>query len=190
MERRGDIRVAKTVRAIKGAFGELIAVKPVDRITVTELAAKAEINKGTFYLHYPDIYALYDEAVAETAGKIADSFDPYPLLVRDPEAFVRTFLFAQVGSMRSVLTRGELALLSSGNIRFASHYPRCFIDAFKDRIYAAGALAPGPENDRKLEFLLTGMLSVLVRYPPSAREEACLVPFLASVIRAAFPAAR
>ena len=85
---------------------------------------------------------------------------------------------------------GELALLSSGNIRFASHYPRCFIDAFKDRIYAAGALAPGLENDRKLEFLLTGMLSVLVRYPPSAREEACLVPFLASVIRAAFPAAR
>ena len=45
---RTDLRVIKTKRAITGTLIELLRTKSIGKITVTELAQKAEINKGTF----------------------------------------------------------------------------------------------------------------------------------------------
>ena len=47
-----DLRVKKTERAIRKAFYELMLEKPIPKITVKELAERAEINKTTFYAHY------------------------------------------------------------------------------------------------------------------------------------------
>ena len=190
-DNRTDLRIEKTVRAIRSAFLELILTKPVHRITVTELARRAEINKGTFYLHYADIYDLYNQLVAQVSAKIAASFDPYPDLFTSPASFVRTFLFSQVEPLRGGLSPGERALLATRNIQFSADYPRCFLDAFRDQIYRVGRLTPCVENDLKLEFLLTGMLSVIVRYRPQlhgdpARED-YVVQFLAAVVRETFP---
>lgn len=53
-----DLRTSKTEKNIKNAFIELRSQKPLERITVKELAELACINKATFYRHYPDVYAL------------------------------------------------------------------------------------------------------------------------------------
>ena len=53
-----DMRIEKTRRSIINAFLQLRAQKPLEKITVKELSALAEINKATFYLHYRDIYEL------------------------------------------------------------------------------------------------------------------------------------
>lgn len=190
MKQKLDLRVAKTRRSIKEAFSSLILTKPVNRITVTELTERAEISKGTFYLHYLDIYDLYNKLVGEIADKIAMSFDPYPDLFTSPEAFVRTFLFAQVGLLAEPLTAAERAILSEKNIRFSDNYPTCFVDAFRRQIYKVGKLVPCMENDVKIEFLVTGMLSVVIKYPtlagsPSQKE--FVVRYLAAVIRETFP---
>ena len=50
-----DIRIEKTERAIRNAFLELRAAKPLEKITVKELCSLACINKSTFYSHYEDI---------------------------------------------------------------------------------------------------------------------------------------
>ena len=181
MRKERDLRAEKTDRAIRGAFLELL---------LKELAERAEINKGTFYLHYRDLYDLYRRLVEETAGKIADSFDPYPDLFRAPEAFVDTFFFQQAGAMGESLTAGERALLSGRNIRFAAEYPRCFLEAFKARHYRAAPLPASEENDHRLEFLLTGMLSVLIRCRSDAwdgERRARFTARMAGVIRELFP---
>ncbi len=189
MADKTDLRVTKTRRAIRAAFLELIARKPVHKITVTELARRAEIGKGTFYLHYLDIFDLYDQLVEDTVQKIAGSFDPYPDLFVDPENFVRTFLFSQVEPMGKSLTVGERALLAEKNMKFCTRYPQCFIDAFRAQIYRVGKLRPCEENDIKIEFLLTGMLSALIRFgtPTTEERQAFMVRFLAAVIRQTFP---
>lgn len=46
-----DIRIEKTERAIRNAFLELRAAKPLEKITVKELCSLACINKSTFYSH-------------------------------------------------------------------------------------------------------------------------------------------
>lgn len=68
-----DLREKKTKRSIKNAFLQLRAQKPLERITVKELAELAEISKATFYLHYRDIYDLSDGLQREIIQEILDS---------------------------------------------------------------------------------------------------------------------
>ena len=191
MEQKSDLRVTKTRRPIKAAFLELVQTKPGQKIAVTELAKRAEISKGTFYLHYLDIYDLYNQMVEETVAKIAGSFDPYPDLFSAPESFVRTFLFSQVEPLGLSLSAGERALLTEKNMQSCSKYPQCFLDGFKEQIYQVGALARCEENDIKIDFLLTGMLSLVVKYRPltagDQKKMDFIVQFLSLIIRDTFP---
>ena len=65
-----DLRERKTKRAIKDAFLQLRAKKPLERITVKELAELAEISKATFYLHYRDVYDLSEQLQNEVIQDI------------------------------------------------------------------------------------------------------------------------
>ncbi len=59
----------KTRKIIRNAFSELIMEKQeLSKITVTELVNRADINRGTFYNHYDDIYDVandFEEEVLE-----------------------------------------------------------------------------------------------------------------------------
>ena len=56
-----DRRVRKTKRAIREAFAELLIQKDIQKISIRELTAKADIHRATFYTHYKDIYDLYEQ---------------------------------------------------------------------------------------------------------------------------------
>ena len=53
-----DRRTRRTKKLLTEAFIELLSVKKLNEITVKELCDKADVNRGTFYLHYQDIYDL------------------------------------------------------------------------------------------------------------------------------------
>ena len=94
-----DIRIEKTEKAIKNAFLELRAKKPLEKITVKELCALACINKSTFYSHYEDIFALSELMEAETITAVvknisAQQQDPF----REPEIFTRNLYMALLSS--------------------------------------------------------------------------------------------
>ena len=66
-----DLRVQKTIAAIKEAFEALICEKDYENITVTELCARSKINKKTFYHYYPALNDLLVEMQMElSAGYI------------------------------------------------------------------------------------------------------------------------
>ena len=65
-----DLRVVKTIEAIKSAFEELICEKDYDKITVKELCGRARINKKTFY-HY---YETLDFLLAELQTELSSSY--------------------------------------------------------------------------------------------------------------------
>ena len=72
-----DLRVQRTKRNIAEAFIELRKEKSLEKITVTELAQKACINKATFYLHYQDIYDLSEQLENEALDKLLNDMS-YP----------------------------------------------------------------------------------------------------------------
>lgn len=87
-----DLRVVKTKRNIKSEMLELLQKKPVEKITVTELASRAFINKGTFYHHYSDIYDLYQELVSDFIENSIGSLAYYEEFFTEPERFLQKFL--------------------------------------------------------------------------------------------------
>ena len=68
-----DIRVKKTKRAIQKAFVALLREKPIEKITVKEIAERAEINKTTFYSHYETLDALTAEMERQTVQLVCDN---------------------------------------------------------------------------------------------------------------------
>lgn len=60
-ERAVDRRVIKTKRAIRSAFAQLLSEKDINDITVSDIAAAADINRKTFYNYYAGIHAVLDE---------------------------------------------------------------------------------------------------------------------------------
>ena len=61
MKNTRDIRVIRTQSAILKALAELIQKKKLSAITITDLCAKANINRNTFYYHYNNIFEFLDE---------------------------------------------------------------------------------------------------------------------------------
>lgn len=53
-----DSRVRRTKRLLREGLTDLLHEKSIKKITVRELSERVEINRGTFYLHYKDIYDL------------------------------------------------------------------------------------------------------------------------------------
>ena len=56
-----DLRIVKTRTNIKNSLIDLLAEKNVSKITVTELAEKAMINRKTFYRHYNTVQDVVDD---------------------------------------------------------------------------------------------------------------------------------
>ena len=56
-----DPRIRKTKRAIHDAFTSLLVEKDLNKITIIEIAERADINRKTFYNHYSGIHLLVDE---------------------------------------------------------------------------------------------------------------------------------
>ena len=66
----------RTKKWIRRAFTELIAEKKsINKITVSELADRADITKTTFYYHYEDIYAVAEEFENELIAELNATLD-------------------------------------------------------------------------------------------------------------------
>ena len=65
-----DRRVIKTKRAIKTAFAKLLAQRDINDITVSDIAALADINRKTFYNYYAGVHEVMDELENELVGRI------------------------------------------------------------------------------------------------------------------------
>ncbi|MBF0812281.1 TetR/AcrR family transcriptional regulator [Staphylococcus saprophyticus] len=88
-----DRRVKKTKNAIKQAFIKLLAEKELERITIQDITSLADINRGTFYLHYEDKYILLSDLEDEILVGLADEIGTYKLVMQDSnlEDFAKIF---------------------------------------------------------------------------------------------------
>ncbi|WP_347287899.1 TetR/AcrR family transcriptional regulator [Staphylococcus xylosus] len=88
-----DRRVRKTKNAIKQAFIKLLAEKELERITIQDITTLADINRGTFYLHYEDKYLLLSDLEDEILAGLADETGTYKLVLQDSnlEDFAKIF---------------------------------------------------------------------------------------------------
>ncbi len=86
-----DRRKRKTQRAIIRATVKLLDTVPINKLTVNEICAHADVSRSTFYLHYYDATDVIDQVHAEIIASISnvlDKFD-YATILVNPEPFLR-----------------------------------------------------------------------------------------------------
>ena len=84
-----DLRTHKTRRSIINAFLQLRSKKPVEKISVKELSALAEINKATFYLHFHDIYDLSETLERDVVRSCMNGIQHPEDVFRDTRRFIK-----------------------------------------------------------------------------------------------------
>lgn len=93
MESRKEYRSSiRSKKMIKEAFFSLIQEKPIEKITVTDIVNKADINRSTFYAHYPDIRGImetFEDEIIEKMNAVLKDFkyknffaNPLPVLLK------------------------------------------------------------------------------------------------------------
>lgn len=84
-----DRRVRKTKQQIKKGFVKLLSEKELHDITVKELTDMVDINRGTFYLHYKDIYDLLSHIEDEMMNELNALLDKH--MVTNPTSLSNRF---------------------------------------------------------------------------------------------------
>ncbi len=151
-----DLRVIKTKNNIKTVFIDMLKKTPIDKITVTALAKQARINKGTFYLHYQDIYALYNEVRDDFLKKMTESMDYCPLLLTDPSEFLRRFTETIMDNANGVgfLWPKHDMYLFQPNLN----------DRIVQRIYNTCSIKKSPRNDMVLDIIVASLFRLSTTY--------------------------
>ncbi len=57
---------------IKAAFFELLKEKDYNKITVTDIVNKTDLNRSTFYAHYLDVKVITEEFENEVIDKMME----------------------------------------------------------------------------------------------------------------------
>lgn len=74
-----DRRVRKTKALLRHCLAELMKTKKINEITVKELTDMSDLNRGTFYLHYRDVYDLLEQTekeLMEDFNRALEKFEP------------------------------------------------------------------------------------------------------------------
>lgn len=89
-----DPRVARTRTSLQNALLDLARERPLDAITVADIAAEAGVNRSSFYQHYADKDQLLadalESAVDDVSSRIIRSADPHD--ISQPPAELTTYL--------------------------------------------------------------------------------------------------
>ncbi len=113
-----DKRIRRTKRLLRQALAELMQEKEFKDITVTDLVERADINRGTFYVHYRDVYDLRErienELMEDFRAMVADSLPSF-----DRPA-LRPMLKRAVDFVDENKTLVRSLLRASGSVSFES----------------------------------------------------------------------
>ncbi|AMJ41489.1 TetR/AcrR family transcriptional regulator [Anaerotignum propionicum] len=176
-----DLRIIKTRRAIYNALIELLHKKGVNKITVSELAKKAEINKGTFYLHYSDIYDLYQHALKEHFKELVDRIDFLNLFLTNPNEFSRNLV---IGSFNNPVFESD-PFFSKDNISFNQSAQFYFCNALAAKVLENTDIPATVENELKLKFIFSGAGSLLRYDSPESSD--LMINVISTTIKNLFP---
>lgn len=76
---KGNRRILYTQRVIKESLLELLQTNEIHKVTVTDICKKANINRGTFYIHYKDAFHLLQCMEDELFNTIINYINEIPV---------------------------------------------------------------------------------------------------------------
>jgi len=163
-----DRRVVRTKRAIKNAFARLLTEKNINDITVSDIAALADINRKTFYNYYAGVYEVVDEIENEIVSRLDEMLTEIDFKSNMNRPYM---VFEKLTSVISTDKEFFGFLLSmDANVSLTTK----LIDLLTAKVKAIlmqYVKAEERKIDLMLEFMVPGMVAVYRRWFNSDRSE-------------------
>ncbi len=162
MKKQPEITEA-TRNAFIQVFCEFYQTRPIDKITVKEIAAKAGYSRVTFYNYFADVYDLREYVEDEFISRLVERVG-YNIARRQVlDSFVHTFL--------EILQENRLYI----NVFMNASNISSFADRVKMKItpLLIAAFGVAPENmaaKYALEFHISGLVSVVGSWLRNGRD--------------------
>ena len=162
-----DRRVRRTKARLRQALAQLLLEKDLSSITVRELTDLADVNRGTFYTHYRDLYDMLEQMEQEMFQELEDMLDSYAsdILQQDITPILRD-VFRFVGRNKDLC---QVFLARQAVDRFSQRlntliYHKCLAEwrELYQRYPNLSGLADRPEEGNyALEFAVAGAVGLI-----------------------------
>ncbi len=153
-EYRSSIR-SKTL--IRNALVSLMQEKPFEKITITDIVRRADINRGTFYAHFKDSREVLERIRSDALSEIKDAIYSIPadVVIRNPEPLLLKLseFLAEDGTYYKML------LSTSGIQEFLNSIKRITLEYLMNSDYAKKQLDRNAFVSR-LDFLVSAVTGI------------------------------
>ena len=167
--------VRNTKRRLREGLLRLMEEKPINEISVKELTELVDVNRGTFYFHYQDIYDLlrdmeqdffdnFDRTLSENSPALDE--DGFPVLDAEGAPYLHA-VFSFLDDNRSFC---RIMLSPRGDMQF--------VELVKHRVdsqcrFFWQILAPGADEERRgmyNAFLINGLIGLIQEWVNDRRD--------------------
>ncbi len=149
----------KTRNLIRKTFAEMLyEKKEINKISVTELVKRADINRGTFYSHYDDIYSVAEDYENEL---IEEFFDNAKLITSTSFEDFMDAIFAYFEKNDDVY---KMMCVSNETFNFASKLLSLAEGKLLEICYTTPALTDHKYLDIEINVLIQGLMCEYYKY--------------------------
>lgn len=156
-----DRRIVKTKQSIQSAYFELLQEKNRKKITISEVARKANIDRKTFYLHYDTVDEITREFCRDKVKELME-------LLRAGDFPRETFSIRELFEILNKLVADNLTAFKILSSQGEYHY---FTDQIKELLvteivntYTESFPFSASELQLYAEFYISGIISVYVKW--------------------------
>lgn len=167
-EQKQDRRIRRTQKLLKDSLIELMQEKEFKNISVKDITELADLNRGTFYLHYSDTYHLLQDIEEEVLTSFQEMIDCYK------HSFQRDTLLPVLNPVIDYIGENEAIC----KIMFENSASTDFLNRFHSLIHQNGLeiiqtmfpYAKGPVTDCFFEFVTYGLIGMLKQWIDSGQK--------------------
>ncbi len=163
-----DKRIKKTKAAIKLALLKTVAQKDLSKVSISDIADAAQINRTTFYLHYKDVMSVWLEIESEIADSICGTLQGIDV----HDVYGGTYkVFSEITSVINDLSEEQKKIFYSPNSDYIINRIK---SALIEGTYRAFLRAfPNRTNDQYkylVEFICAGAVDTYVDWAFNAKD--------------------
>jgi AcrR family transcriptional regulator len=150
-----DRRILKTQEALKNAILELMSEKNFDDITIQDLSDRANVSRGTIYLHYMDKYDLLDKLIESHIDELRQRCEAAAEMDFVSGSLIWTEYFESNYSFFSMM------LASKGAPYFRTRFLDFLIEEFRDEVDVTKGKNQGLNKDLTVSFVASAYAGVV-----------------------------